>query len=43
MLVFVKESTDGKRKKAERKKENNRDRTQTKLSASLVRGIMSRY
>ena len=35
-LVSVKENTDRKRKKQERKKEKNTGRTQTKLNASDV-------
>ena len=35
-LVFVKESTDRKRKKKERKKEKNTDRTQAKLNTLHV-------
>ena len=43
MLVFVKESTDGKRKKEKKRERKNMDRTQTKLTAFHVRGIISKY
>ena len=43
MLVFVKETTDKIKKKKERGKEKNTERTQTKLSASHVSGIMYKY
>ena len=43
LLVPVNETTDRKRQKEERDKKRKYDRTQTKLSASHLKGIMYKY
>ena len=43
MLLFVEVTTDKIKKEKERGKEKTTERTQTKLSASHVSGIMYKY